>query len=66
MALRISQLAQATGVAPDAIRFYERLGIVAPAQRTPAGYRLYAPAGVERVAASCCRSEIGGGADGKE
>ncbi len=50
MALRISQLAKATGVAPDTIRYYERLGIITPPRRTPAGYRLYGPAEVERLA----------------
>lgn len=50
MALRISQLAKATGVAPDTIRYYERLGIIAPAHRTPTGYRVYGPAEVERIA----------------
>ncbi len=33
----------------DTIRHYERLGILPKAQRTPSGYRLYAPDAIERV-----------------
>jgi DNA-binding transcriptional MerR regulator len=36
-------------VSPDSIRHYERLGLLPAAERTSGGYRLYAPAAVERV-----------------
>lgn len=38
--MRISELAQRTGVSPHALRHYERLGLLRPA-RTTGGYRDY-------------------------
>ena len=38
--MRISELAQRTGVTPHALRHYERLGLLRPA-RTAGGYRDY-------------------------
>jgi DNA-binding transcriptional MerR regulator len=37
---RISELARRTGTTPGTLRFYEREGLL-PADRSPAGYRLY-------------------------
>jgi DNA-binding transcriptional MerR regulator len=39
--LTVSQLARIVGVGPDSIRYYERIGIVPRAERSPAGYRLW-------------------------
>jgi DNA-binding transcriptional MerR regulator len=47
--LRVAQLAAAVGMSPDAVRFYEREGLLPPPARTPAGYRSYGPAAVERL-----------------
>ncbi|RYF44205.1 MAG: MerR family DNA-binding transcriptional regulator [Comamonadaceae bacterium] len=44
--MRISELAQSTGVSAHALRHYERIGLLAPA-RTAGGYRDY-PASVRR------------------
>jgi DNA-binding transcriptional MerR regulator len=41
--IRIGTLSRLTGVSVQAIRYYERLGLVRPAQRTARGYRLYRP-----------------------
>lgn len=38
---RISEAAAATGFSPDALRYYERIGLMEPAARSSAGYRLY-------------------------
>src|SRR5690606_32417043 len=43
-AMRIGQLADATGVDAETIRYYERIGILAPPARSPNGYRSYGPA----------------------
>ncbi|MGW3102308.1 MerR family transcriptional regulator [Streptomyces sp. NPDC001100] len=43
----IGELARLTGLTVKTIRFYSDRGIVAPADRTPAGYRLY---GIDAVA----------------
>lgn len=41
MAVTISELAGSAGVTPDTLRYYERRGLLRPAARTDAGYRLY-------------------------
>ena len=47
--LRSGSLAHATGVSPDTIRHYERVGVLPEAARTQAGYRIYPEAAIERV-----------------
>jgi DNA-binding transcriptional MerR regulator len=42
-------LAKATGVSPDTIRYYERLGVLPKALRTESGYRVYPQSAIERV-----------------
>ena len=42
-------LAKATGVSPDTIRYYEKLGVLPKALRTESGYRVYPQSAVERV-----------------
>lgn len=39
--MRIGDLARATGVSPQTIRFYERRGLLPSAARDPNGYRTY-------------------------
>ncbi len=41
--MRIGDLAKQVGVTPDTIRYYEREGLLPPAERTPSGYRDYGP-----------------------
>ena len=41
MALNVSGVARQAGVSPDAVRFYEREGLLPPAPRSPSGYREY-------------------------
>ncbi|MFB4425925.1 MerR family transcriptional regulator [Streptomyces sp. QL37] len=45
----IGELARRTGLAVRTIRFYSDRGIVTPADRSPAGYRLYATDAVARL-----------------
>lgn len=40
--LTVSKLARIAGVGPDSIRHYERIGLVPKAERSSAGYRLWA------------------------
>jgi DNA-binding transcriptional MerR regulator len=49
MALRVSDIADRAGVSPDAIRFYEREGLLPPAPRSPSGYREYDDSTVPRI-----------------
>lgn len=46
--MRISQLAERSGVPASTLRYYERAGLL-PAGRTPAGYRVYGEDAVERL-----------------
>lgn len=46
---RISQLAERSGVPASTLRFYETAGLL-PAERTPAGYRVYDDEAVQRLA----------------
>jgi len=47
--LRSGELARLTGVSPDTIRHYEKLGILPKSPRSGGGYRIYGSAAVERV-----------------
>ncbi|MGH2668492.1 MAG: heavy metal-responsive transcriptional regulator [bacterium] len=48
--LGISELAALAAVTPDTLRYYERLGLMAPPPRTRSGYRRYDGSALERVA----------------
>jgi MerR family copper efflux transcriptional regulator len=39
--MRISELAEAVGVVPSTVRYYERIGLFPPPERTASGYRVY-------------------------
>lgn len=47
--LTIGELAARTGMTPDALRYYERLRVIAPVRRTAAGYRVYTGETIERL-----------------
>ena len=49
--LTLGQLARATGLARASLLHYEALGLLLPTGRSQAGYRLYGPREVERLAA---------------
>ena len=46
---KIGDVAERAGVSVDAIRFYERAGLVTPVTRTASGYRLYDAHATQRV-----------------
>lgn len=48
-ARRIGAMASASGLTPDAIRYYERLGLVPNPPRTDGGFRVYPPDTVARL-----------------
>jgi DNA-binding transcriptional MerR regulator len=47
--MKIGEVASASGVTVDTVRFYERVGVLPEAARTPSGYRDYARETVERI-----------------
>jgi DNA-binding transcriptional MerR regulator len=47
--LRVAELAEAAGVAPDTVRYYERIGLLPAPARTAAGYRSYDASAVDRL-----------------
>ncbi len=47
--MRIGRFAAAAGVSIDAVRFYERRGVLHPAPRTAAGYRTFDQRDLDRV-----------------
>ncbi len=49
MSLQIGSVAQNIGLSVDTIRFHEKVCLISPAQRSPAGYRLYDERAVERL-----------------
>jgi MerR family copper efflux transcriptional regulator len=47
--LTIKKVAEKSAVGIETIRFYERKGLIEPAQRSPAGYRLFGENTIKRV-----------------
>ncbi|PZS26069.1 MAG: heavy metal-responsive transcriptional regulator [Pseudonocardiales bacterium] len=48
-AMRIGELAQLAGISTSALRYYEETGLLGPAARTEAGYRIYREEAVGRL-----------------
>jgi len=47
--LTIGRLGTRAGIQPKTLRYYDRVGLVRPANRTPAGYRVYDEEVLERL-----------------
>ena len=47
--MRIGEVADAVGINPKTIRYYEDIGLLPVPERTPAGYRDYTPVDVDRL-----------------
>jgi DNA-binding transcriptional MerR regulator len=56
--MSIGEVAHAAGLAPSAIRYYERRGLVQPARRV-AGRRVFEPSAVNRLRAIAIAREAG-------
>jgi MerR family transcriptional regulator, copper efflux regulator len=55
----IGQAAERSGFSPSALRFYEKHGLLEPAARTEAGYRLYDESSLERLRFITRAKELG-------
>jgi DNA-binding transcriptional MerR regulator len=53
-AMKIGEVARRAGVTVDAVRFYERRGVLPEPARRASGYRLYSEATIERI--RCAKS----------
>lgn len=62
--LTIGALGKAAAVKVETIRYYERIGLLAPPLRTAGGYRLYGPQHVRRLAFIRHSRELGFHLDG--
>lgn len=47
--MKVSEVARKSGVSADAIRYYEQLGLLPAADRTPSGYRQFGEEAVARI-----------------
>lgn len=57
--MKIGEVAQAAGVTVDTVRFYERRGVLPPAERRPSGYRAFTESTVERIRLARSLQELG-------
>ncbi|HEY8547074.1 MAG TPA: MerR family transcriptional regulator [Acidimicrobiales bacterium] len=57
--LRIAEVARRSGFTPATLRYYEDIGLVRPAGRTPAGYRVYDEATLGRLRFIARAKELG-------
>ena len=56
---KIKELADRSGFTPTALRYYEEIGLLPPARRTPAGYRVYDDSTVDRLAFIARAKQLG-------
>ena len=56
---RIAEVSRLTGFTPTTLRFYEDAGVLAPPERTAAGYRTYDDRAVERLRLVARAKELG-------
>lgn len=47
--LTVSKLGDLVGSSADTLRYYERIGLLPPPDRTPSGYRVYGDDSIERM-----------------
>lgn len=59
MEYTVKQLADLAGVTPRTLRWYDARGLLKPAAATPAGYRLYGPAELDRLQQILFYRELG-------
>lgn len=59
--LTVQEMAERSGVSPHTLRYYERIGLLGPIERTPSGHRRYALEDLGWVQLLLCLRETGMG-----
>ncbi len=59
MLLRIGEVAERAGLSHDTLRYYEGVGLVEPAGRSPAGHRLYDEKVLDQLAVVTALRSVG-------
>ena len=57
--MTVHEVSRYTGVTVRALQYYDRIGLLSPAERTPAGYRLYDEGSLERLQQILLFRELG-------
>jgi MerR family transcriptional regulator, thiopeptide resistance regulator len=56
---QITELARKFGLSRSTLLYYDRIGLLTPSERSPAGYRLYSPKDHDRLATICSFRQAG-------
>jgi DNA-binding transcriptional MerR regulator len=57
--MRISEVSEQSGISPDTLRYYERIGLIPPVNRNKSGIRDYGELDVRRVEFVKCMRNTG-------
>ena len=57
--MKISEVSERSGISPDTLRYYERIGLLAPVNRNDSGIRDYSELDVRRVEFVKCMRNAG-------
>jgi DNA-binding transcriptional MerR regulator len=57
--MRISEVSEQSGISPDTLRYYERIGLLPPVNRNNGGIRDYSELDVRRVEFVKCMRSVG-------
>ena len=52
--MTVNEVSKLTGVSIRALQYYDKIGLLHPAEYTEAGYRLYDDTALERLQQYCC------------
>lgn len=57
--MKIGEVARAAAVSVDTVRFYERRGVLPPADRRPSGYREFPASAADRIRSAKALQDLG-------
>jgi DNA-binding transcriptional MerR regulator len=59
VSVSVGRLGKQFGLSRSALLYYDRIGLLSPSQRSPAGYRVYSERDARRLAAICRYRDVG-------